>query len=218
MKQKALEIALEKVPPHPSPRAELEQYRTPADVAAEILYIALSNGDIEGRKVIDLGCGTGMLSLGAALLGAREVIGVDVDEHSVRIAHRLAQERGLDIDFFVMDVSELTEPGDTVVMNPPFGCQKAHADLPFVEKALELCPVVYSLHSTDSEDFIRKLAKRLNAEVTFEKRLTYEIRHTFEFHRKDRMEFRATLFRTVRSPKAAKAPPKARKGGSHDGR
>lgn len=198
MKQKALEIALEKVPPHPSPRAELEQYRTPANVAAELLYIAQSNGDIEGRKVIDLGCGTGMLAIGAALLGASEVIGVDVDEHSVRIAHRLAQEKGLDIDFFVMDVSELNEPGDTVVMNPPFGCQNAHADVPFVEKALALCPVVYSLHSTDSEAFIRKLAKRLNAEVTFEKRLTYEIRHTFEFHRKDRMEFRATLFRTVR--------------------
>jgi putative methylase len=210
MKQKALEIALEKVPPHPSPRAELEQYRTPAPVAAEILYIALSNGDIEGKRVIDLGCGTGMLALGAAMLGAREVIGVDIDEQSVRIAYRMAHEKGLDIDFFEMDISELNEPGDTVVMNPPFGCQVPHADVPFLEKALQLCPVVYSLHSTDTEAFVRKLAKRLNAEVTFEKRFTYEIRHIFEFHRKDTMEFKATLFRTVRAPKGGKDGPKAK--------
>lgn len=208
MKQKALEIALEKVPPHPSPRAELEQYRTPAPVAAEILYIAHAHGDIEGKRVIDLGCGTGMFAIGAALLGAKDVIGVDVDEPSVRIAHRIAQEKGLNIDFYVMDISELKEPGDTVVMNPPFGCQVPHADVPFLKKAVELCPVTYSLHSTESEDFIRKSAKRLNAEVTFEKRFTYEIRHTFEFHRKDRMEFQATLFRTERTPKAAEGSKK----------
>jgi putative methylase len=201
MKQKALEIALEKVPPHPSPHAELEQYRTPAPVAAEILYIAHAHGDIEGKRIIDLGCGTGMLAIGAALLGAKDVIGVDVDEQSVRIAHRIAQEKGLSIDFYVMDISELKEQGDTVVMNPPFGCQVPHADMPFLEKALELCPVSYSLHSTQSEEFIRQSAKRLNATVTFEKRFTYEILHTFEFHRKDRMEFQATLFRIERALK-----------------
>jgi len=178
------------------------------------LYIAHAHADIEGKRVIDLGCGTGMLSIGAALLGAKDVIGVDVDEQSVRIAHRIAQEKGLNIDFYVMDIGELKEPGDTVIMNPPFGCQVPHADVPFLEKALELCPVTYSLHSTESEDFIRKSAKRLNAKVTFEKRFTYEIRHIFEFHRKDRMDFRATLFRIQRVPKAPLVGEPKKKGGA----
>lgn len=198
MKQKQLEMALEKIPPHPSPSPELEQYRTPSDVAAEILYIAHGHGDIEGKKVLDLGCGTGLFSIGAAMLGAKEVIGVDVDEGSVRIAHRLAVEKGLKIDFMVLDIEDLEEKGDTVIMNPPFGCQVPHADVPFLEKAIKLCPVVYTLHSTETEDFIRKRAKGLNAPVTYEKRFTYHIKHMFEFHRKERMEFNATLFRTER--------------------
>ena len=198
MKQKSLEMQLQKVPPHPSPVPELEQYLTPAHIAAEMLYIAHGHGDIEGRKVIDLGCGTGILSIGAALLGATEIVGVDVDEASVRIAHRLAVERGLEIDYMVLDLQEFDEKGDTVIMNPPFGSQRKHADVPFLKKALALCPTVYSLHNTETEEFIRKLAKEINGEITFEQRFTYDIRHTFDFHRKEKMEFQATYFRTVR--------------------
>jgi putative methylase len=198
MRQRALEIELQRIPPHPSPSPELEQYQTPANVAAEMLYIAHGFGDIEGKKVVDLGCGTGILSIGAALLGAREVVGMDIDEASVRIAHRMAVERGLTVDLMVMDINDMTEEGDTAIMNPPFGCQNRHADRAFFEKAMALCPTVYHLHSTESEDFIRRMAKGLNGEITFERRFTYEIKHIFDFHRKERMGFKATYFRTIR--------------------
>lgn len=36
--------------------------------------------------VIDVGCGTGILSIGAAKLGAQQVIGVDLDEVSVKVS------------------------------------------------------------------------------------------------------------------------------------
>jgi putative methylase len=200
MKQKALEMELQKVPPHPSPSPELEQYMTPAHVAAEMLYIAFGHGDIEGKRVLDLGCGTGILTIGAALLGAKEVAGVDVDEESVRLAHRMVVERSLEnVDLMVLDISEFEDKGDCVIMNPPFGCQTRHADMPFFEKALKLCPTVYSLHLTETEDHIRKMAKELNGEITFERRFTYDIKHLFDFHRKERKEFRATYFRTVRT-------------------
>lgn len=40
---------------------------------------------IEGGSVLDLGCGSGILSLGAMLLGASDVFAVDITEDSVRI-------------------------------------------------------------------------------------------------------------------------------------
>jgi hypothetical protein len=71
MKLKNLEIHLQKVQGFKNPVAGLEQYMTPAPLAARFLFDAFLHGDIEGMKVLDLGCGTGMLSVGAALLGGR---------------------------------------------------------------------------------------------------------------------------------------------------
>ena len=39
-----------------------------------------------GMKVLDAGCGSGILSIAAAMLGAGEVLAVDVDEDAVRTA------------------------------------------------------------------------------------------------------------------------------------
>lgn len=39
------------------------------------------------KKVLDVGCGSGILSIGAALLGSRDVLGVEIDEDAVRVAN-----------------------------------------------------------------------------------------------------------------------------------
>jgi ribosomal protein L11 methyltransferase len=44
-----------------------------------------------GARVLDLGCGAGLLSLGAKLLGAGFVAGVDIEEDSCRLTRSLAQ-------------------------------------------------------------------------------------------------------------------------------
>jgi len=61
------------------PRAPLEQYRTPPELAAHLVHLADLRDDVDGRTVLDLGCGTGMLALGAALRGPDRVVGVDID-------------------------------------------------------------------------------------------------------------------------------------------
>lgn len=39
-----------------------------------------------GEKVLDVGCGSGILSIAGALLGASEVLGVEIDPDAVAIA------------------------------------------------------------------------------------------------------------------------------------
>ena len=90
MKLKQLEMTLQRLAGFSRPRAALEQYQTPAPLAARLLYHALMKGDIEGKRVCDLGCGTGILAIGAALLGAASVTGVDIDERALAVARENA--------------------------------------------------------------------------------------------------------------------------------
>lgn len=62
-------------------------------------------GDIEGRTVLDLGCGTGMLGIAASILGAGAVVGVDVDAQALTTAAENATEMEVDIDLVCCDVS-----------------------------------------------------------------------------------------------------------------
>lgn len=40
----------------------------------------------EEKKVLDVGCGSGILSIGAALLGCKDILGVEIDEDAVKVA------------------------------------------------------------------------------------------------------------------------------------
>ncbi|ADI14969.1 methyltransferase [Truepera radiovictrix] len=76
---------------------------------------------LAGRRVLDLGCGYGLLALTAALAGA-EVTAVDDDLLAVRSTHRNAERYGADVRALHSDVdSELQgERFDAVLTNPPF--------------------------------------------------------------------------------------------------
>ena len=46
-------------------------------------------------RVLDVGCGTGILSIAAALLGANECLGIDIDADAVRVARENIERNGL---------------------------------------------------------------------------------------------------------------------------
>lgn len=48
-----------------------------------MIVSTLLHSDIEGKRVLDCGCGTGILGITASKLGAQEVVGYDIDEWSV---------------------------------------------------------------------------------------------------------------------------------------
>lgn len=62
-------------------------------------------GDIEGLSVYDPGCGTGVLSVGASLLKADYVLGVDIDRSAIEIAERNAKKLHADVEFQVADIN-----------------------------------------------------------------------------------------------------------------
>ncbi len=198
MKKKALEMALQKIPAHPEPKPQLEQYNTPANIAADVLYLAHSLGDIDNKKVADFGCGTGIFAMGAKLLGAKEVIGIDVDEKAIDIAKENAKKLGVEVDFRASEIKDFNEECDTVLQNPPFGAQRKHADRPFLRKALAMSDVVYSLHLTDTQEFIENEAEKLGAKVTHKKRYEFDIKYTFKFHTKEKKSFDVMMFRMKR--------------------
>ena len=47
---------------------------------------ALLNQKLQGKRVLDCGCGTGILGIAASKLGAKEIIGYDIDEWSTQNA------------------------------------------------------------------------------------------------------------------------------------
>lgn len=89
-----------------TPKQRLEQYPTNAALAAGVLHGARARGDVEGKFVVDLGCGTGILSVAATLCDAAVVVGVDVDEDALtRCAENLrAFEPALEVELVCGDV------------------------------------------------------------------------------------------------------------------
>jgi len=75
----------------------------------ELIEKHLSDGD----TLLDLGCGSGILSIAACLLGASTVKAVDIDENSVRIARENAEKNHIDKECYsaycgnIIDNSEL---------------------------------------------------------------------------------------------------------------
>lgn len=180
----------------PTPKAELEQYPTPPGLAAEMAYIALGKGDLAGRRVLDAGCGNGVLGIAAKLLGAAEVVGVDRDPQAIRVAERNAKRAGVDVVWRQTDVAAVEGPFDTVLMNPPFGSQTKHADLPFLDKALSVAEVVYSFHNGVTEDFVRRRIESRGGRITDRMAYEFPLPRAFEFHRDEVRTIPVILFRS----------------------
>jgi putative methylase len=199
MKQKELEIILQKVPNYERPNPFIEQYMTPANIAADIIYTAYRFGDIQDKKVIDLGCGTGIFSFGAKLANAKEVIGIDIDMQSINIAKNFAEKNSKDIKYIVKDVKDVDIKCDTVIMNPPFGAQKSNrwADRAFIEKGFEISKTIYSLHLSKTIPFIEKLISSLNGEISYKKIYDFPIKHTYFFHKKKSESLDISLLRIL---------------------
>ena len=200
VRKRDLERALSQIEANPLPSAYLEQYTTPSNVAAEALYLAAYvYDDIIGKTVVELGCGTARLAIGAALLGAKEVFGVDVDKNAVRVAQRNAETMGVNetTHFIVSDIGVVKGNFDTVLQNPPFGVQRKRADRRFIAKSLELSNTIYSFHKggDSNREFIKRFIEEHRGKITNIFPMTMEIPRMFKFHTKKKKNIQVDLYR-----------------------
>ena len=80
----------------------------------------LSEIDVVDQTVLDLGTGSGVLSMAAALMGARSVVGIDVDQDAINSAETSANLNTLPdtITVLVSDFrNDPPKPADIVLAN-----------------------------------------------------------------------------------------------------
>ncbi|KNC48506.1 methyltransferase [Thecamonas trahens ATCC 50062] len=215
----------------PAPKIVLEQYPTSAEIASHMVATMDEGyGDVEGAHVVDLGSGTGMLSLACALGGAESVTGVEIDDEA-----RMAAEENLAL---LVDAGELDAPtgvtfvaGDvlalgetltegtpsetglsprccrTVILNPPFGTKKHKGlDTKFLAVAFDLATsAVYSLHKSSTRRFLLKFAAKHGVDAHVLAELRYELPNTYKFHKKKSVDIEVDFIRFDVSARATAA-------------
>ncbi|MGK0296459.1 MAG: ribosomal protein L11 methyltransferase [Gammaproteobacteria bacterium] len=78
----------------------------------------LANQQIEGLRVIDYGCGSGILGISAASLGARQVIAVDIDQQALDATNRNAIQNGLESRIITLSPDDtIPEMTDILIAN-----------------------------------------------------------------------------------------------------
>ena len=213
-----LEIALSKIRPNSSPKIYLEQYTIDTKAAASVLHMAAySYPDIIGKRVADLGCGTGRLAIGAVLLGAKAAVGVDIDRTAIEAA--LMHSRMLRVNdrtqWVTGKLTAIRGKFDTILQNPPFGIQWRKADQVFLKKALEIGGRVYSLHKHVTSKglvekalreggdqilpgtpspFLKRLIKSQGGRIVAVYTFLMTIPRMFAFHRREKHEFPVDLY------------------------
>ncbi len=195
--KKELEIALQHLMTLKDPKPSLEQHSTPPDLAASIIHTAWMMGDLEQKEIVDLGCGNGILAIGSVLYGAKRSVGIDIDPDAVNIAEKNAEMLKVKdrVKFLVMDIEEFRGNFDTAIQNPPFGMVRRHMDLMFLDKALQVSKVVYSIHAAGNSRFLSDFASKRGAKLTHIERWPFPLRRIFHYHRRNLVSMPVEILR-----------------------
>ena len=200
LSKSSLAICLSRLSGFDSPKLLSEQYATDSEVAADALWFACMQGDVEGRVIADFGCGTGILGIGCLLLGAEKVFFVDNDADALATAAaniKSLKLRGYEI--IGSEIDKVSIKADVVVQNPPFGTKKVHADRAFLLKAFKTADVVYSFHKSSTKDFVVKLGRENGFAVTNIIDCRLPVKHQHAFHRQSIKRIDVSLFRLQKS-------------------
>lgn len=182
------------------PKITLEQYATDPHLAACLGWTAYESGDLEDQVVLDVGCGSGMLSLAASAFAAA-VLAVDIDPD----AFEDFEDRA-DMDCILADVRHglrFLRPAciDTAFTNPPFGTKNnAGIDSLFVKAAMTVSPRCYSLHkSSCRQTLLKKLTSTedgIQCSVLAE--MSFDLPKQYRFHKEDCVSISVDLLKTER--------------------
>ncbi|CAG9532551.1 unnamed protein product [Cercopithifilaria johnstoni] len=206
MKKKHFEWFLSQIESFQNFKIQLEQYSTSVELAEAILNVIAEDGCIDGCTVADLGCGPGILLLGAVKLGASYGLGVEIDEEAIGICQSNIEryDLGSSVDVICLDVtkniSALKPIFDTVIMNPPFGTKNnAGIDLQFVKAGLSILKErgkLFSLHKSTTRQYITKFVLQklpgINSECIAQ--LRWNLPATYAHHKRQSVDIEVDLW------------------------
>lgn len=192
MKKKEIEIILSNLKSIENPKVELEQYETPSELVSEIINEVNLLNLIEGRKVLEIACGTAKFSIAASFFNPEFVAAFDIDKDVIKIAkenyNKLLEKHQLSkIYFFIGDIRNIKfkTTFDLCLMNPPFGIQGKIKDIEFLEFAFKYSNFVVSINPNGKNiEFFKNFSKNFNFRIIKIKKTLFPIRKIFEFHKK----------------------------------
>ncbi|MBI3032569.1 methyltransferase [Candidatus Woesearchaeota archaeon] len=167
----------------------LEQYPTDSEIAASVLWQSYMQGELQNKIVADLGCGTGILGIGALLLGAKYVYFVDVDKEALLVLRENLKRLCIEKNQYSIQHKDIlqfksTKNIDLIIQNPPFGTRNKHIDKVFLEKAMSLTKIIYSFHKLTSKQFIAALCKDHNFSIKDIIEFDFPLKYSQKFHNK----------------------------------
>ena len=190
MNKKRLAIILSKLKKINLPKANLEQYQTEPETAADILWGAYLSNDIDNKIVGDFGSGNGIFGIGALILGAKKVYFVEIDKNNISLIKEnlsnLEFKKPAKYEIYNINVKDFDVKVDTVIENPPFGVQKKHADKLFLDKSFSLAKTVYSLHKIESNNFVMKIAEEKSFKIVRLIQIDLILKRSMSFHKKSK--------------------------------
>ena len=195
-----LEMELSKLKGFEKPSFMLEQYATPAHIAADWIWQMAMRGEVAGKIILDAASGPGILGIGLLLLGAKKVFFVDKDKTIMKTCmdnyNLIKEEFELgDAEFIIEDISLFDEQVDIVVQNRPFGTKERHTDKMFLEKAFSVSHIVYSMHKYSTQKFVESISKDYKFTITDMWRYEFPIKAAFKFHTKPTKNIDVGLWR-----------------------
>jgi len=203
MKLKELECHLQEVDEFEEPKILLEQYPTRPHIAACMIHTMASTfDDVEDRSILDLGCGSGVLTIGCVMLGAATVLGLDLDPDALDTCQQNLEAFDIDnVDLVNGNVTDadliLRQKFDVVIMNPPFGTKHNKGlDLLFLEKGIKLATrAVYSLHKTSTREHVLKKGEAWGTKPQVVAELRYDLPATYKHHKKASVDIEVDFIR-----------------------
>ena len=82
-------------------------FGTGSHATTQLCLTALEKAVQGGEKVLDLGCGSGILSIAALKLGAKTAVAVDIDDKCLDVAYENAALNGIGKDIYTVKVGDV---------------------------------------------------------------------------------------------------------------
>ena len=184
--KKQLEIELSKIiDDFKEPKIKFEQYMTPPEIAAFMIHYAWMKGEIENKKIIDIGAGTGMLGIGAAFLGGNVTM-IEIDKDAYEILKNNVAKTDHEIKLINKNIFDFDfdEEYDTALINPPFGIKSKNKDMDFIVKASKISKHIFSIHDGSESNInnIKSLFEKNNLEIIESLMMDFSLKSTYPWH------------------------------------